>query len=71
MTEVAIQAQGISKEYYIGAIQAGKLTLQEKLARGIARPFRRIAGLARGQAAAAADLDESFWALAGRLVHHQ
>ncbi len=63
MSEIAIQAKGLSKQYHIGHIQNSKLTLQEKMVRAVAAPFRRVKGLLGGRAAAAQDLDEVFWAL--------
>ena len=63
MTKPAIEAVGLSKRYSIGAVKQQNLTLQERLAQTVAKPFKRIGGLLRGHAAAAADLSESFWAL--------
>ena len=63
MKDVAIKAEGLSKEYYIGSLQDQNLTLQQRIARGMTAPFRRIGGLLRGHATAAANLNESFWAL--------
>ena len=60
---LAIQATGLSKEYYIGSVQDQNLTLQQRIGRGLTAPVRRIAGLLRGHSTAAANLNESFWAL--------
>jgi len=63
MPEVAISVNGLSKMYRIGRVQKGDPNLQEVITQSLLAPFRRIAGLARGNATAAADLDEEFWAL--------
>jgi lipopolysaccharide transport system ATP-binding protein len=61
--EIAIHAEGLSKQYHIGRARQANATLQERLARASLAPWRRIKGLLQGRAAAAADLDETFWAL--------
>ena len=33
--DIAIKAEGLSKEYYIGSVQDQKLTLQQRIARGL------------------------------------
>ncbi len=63
MRQTAIRATGLSKQYHIGRTKDQLTTLQEKLVRASAAPFRRMKGLLSGRAAAAADLDEAFWAL--------
>ncbi len=63
MNQRAIQAEGLSKMYHIGRLKSLELTLQERIAQGITAPMRRIRGLLGGRAAAAADLEEEFWAL--------
>ncbi|MDP6376439.1 MAG: ABC transporter ATP-binding protein [Pseudomonadales bacterium] len=61
--DVAIESEGLSKQYYIGSLQDQNLTLQQRISRGMTAPFRRVLGLLRGHATAAANLHESFWAL--------
>jgi len=63
MPEVAISVEGLSKMYRIGRVQNEELNLQETITQSLLAPFRRIGGLARGNATAAADLDQEFWAL--------
>jgi lipopolysaccharide transport system ATP-binding protein len=63
MSEIAIRAEGLSKQYHIGRLKKQNMTLQERLAAAAMAPIRRLGGLASGRAAAAADLDEVFWAL--------
>lgn len=63
MSQIAIHASGISKQYHIGRAKNQNATLQERLAKAALAPFRRTKGLLSGRAAAAADLDEVFWAL--------
>ena len=63
MSRTAISAHNLSKQYFIGSIKDNKQTLQERIARGLTAPFRRAAGLLRGHATAAANLDQRIWAL--------
>lgn len=63
MTRPMIEAHGLSKRYHIGRLRTHKMTLQERILSGAAAPFRRVRGLLKGQAAAAGDLDKTFWAL--------
>ena len=63
MSKTAIKVEGLSKEYFIGKVKEQNLTFQEKLISSAMAPVRRIGGLLRGRATAAADLRESFWAL--------
>ena len=60
---LAIRAEGLGKEYHIGAAKEKYQTFGETLTKAAARPFRKLAGLLRGQAAAAAGLEEKIWAL--------
>lgn len=62
---IAIQAEGISKQYKIGAKQTryGYKTLRDTLTEAISAPFRRMGRLLHGQASGAADLKETIWAL--------
>lgn len=63
MPENIIQVDALSKRYNIGAVSDGPTTLQEQIKDAALAPFRRIAGLAKGNSYAAADLTEEFWAL--------
>ena len=63
MSQYAIQLEGIGKQYHIGRRQQGHRTLQRTLVDAVTGPFRKAGQLLRGQAAAVADLDETFWAL--------
>ncbi len=63
MTEQAIQVEQLSKKFHVGSLKNQEMTLQEKLAKSLSAPFRRIGGLLRGNSTAAADLDEVYWAL--------
>lgn len=63
MTDIAIQAENISKEYRIGGIQAPYRTLRDSITDIFMSPFRRAARLLRGEAYGAAELDETIWAL--------
>ncbi len=62
-SELAIRVEGIGKSYRIGSRQAGYRTFREAIVDALATPFRRAAGLLRGQSSAAADLDRTIWAL--------
>src|SRR6185369_15040027 len=64
MTRPAIQAEGLYKQYHIGALQLKHMTLRDTLAETFTAPFRRAGRLMRGEASAA-DLHEAIWALNG------
>jgi lipopolysaccharide transport system ATP-binding protein len=65
MSDIAIQAEGLSKQYFIGKLQSkGQYqTLRDTLMDGLLAPFRRAGKLLRGEATGAAELDEAIWAL--------
>jgi lipopolysaccharide transport system ATP-binding protein len=63
MSHVAIRAEGLSKQYHIGATRPRYRTFREALVDAAAGPFRRTAKLLRGQATGAAELNEILWAL--------
>jgi len=63
MNNIAVRAESLSKQYYIGRRQARYRTLRDMLTETFAAPFRRMGKLLRGQATGAAELDESIWAL--------
>lgn len=62
---VAIKAHDLSKQYHIGAKQEEYQTMRDLLADTFSAPFRRASQLLKGQASAAGDLHETFWALNG------
>ncbi|MCP4356684.1 MAG: ABC transporter ATP-binding protein [Chloroflexi bacterium] len=63
MSDIAIQVNGLSKEYHIGHVQKKNDTIGQQMADLAIAPFRRAGKLVRGQATGAAELDTSFWAL--------
>jgi lipopolysaccharide transport system ATP-binding protein len=63
VSDIVIQAEGLSKQYHIGGPQKNHDRLGERLVDTVVSPFRRTAKLLRGQATGAAELDEEFWAL--------
>lgn len=63
MSNIAIHADNLSKEYHIGGPQKGYDTLGEQMRDLVVSPFRRAGKLLRGRARSAAELDETFWAL--------
>jgi lipopolysaccharide transport system ATP-binding protein len=60
MSDIAIRADRLSKQYRIGASK-NNLNLREAIRDAFKTPFRRAAKLMRGQAAD--ELDETIWAL--------
>ena len=58
LTNYAIRAEGLSKQYIIGASKQRHPTLREALTRGMTAPFKRLRNLPRGSAAT-----ETVWAL--------
>ena len=63
MSDIAIQIEGLGKQYWIGAAKERKDRLGEVLADLFVAPFRKVAGLIRGEHQAAARLSEEIWAL--------
>lgn len=63
MNDIAIRAEGLGKDYCIGARRNGYRTMRDAIADAFVTPFRRAGNLLRGQAAGAAELNETFWAL--------
>lgn len=63
MSDIAISADALSKQYYIGRKQEKYKTLRDTLADAFIAPFRRAGRLLRGQATGAATLNETIWAL--------
>ncbi len=63
MNGIAIQAEGLSKQYNIGGPQKTYDRLGYQLTDALFAPIRRAGKLLRGSAQSAAELDETFWAL--------
>lgn len=64
MGELAIQVEGLSKQFRIGTRRQNSYqTLRGALVEGVAAPFRRANKLLHGQASGAAGLDQTIWAL--------
>ncbi|MFW6183120.1 MAG: ABC transporter ATP-binding protein [Chloroflexota bacterium] len=63
MSALAIQATGLSKEYHIGGLAEDFDRLSDQLLHMVTAPARRAGKMLRGQAASAAELDETIWAL--------
>lgn len=63
MTHKAIEVVELSKRYFIGALNQQPTTLQGQLLNTVTAPIRRLGGLLRGDAYAASDLQQEFWAL--------
>jgi homopolymeric O-antigen transport system ATP-binding protein len=65
MSDVAIRAEHLSKQYRIGRIQ-GRFryrTIRETLVDAVKAPFKRTVKLLRGEAYGATGLEETIWAL--------
>lgn len=63
MNGIAIQAEGLSKQYQIGGPQKTYDRLGDQLTDALLTPVRRAGKLLTGKAKSAADLDETIWAL--------
>ncbi len=63
MNNIVIKVEGLSKRYHIGAKHKAYQTFREALSDAVTAPFRKVAGLLRGQATAAAGMHEIIWAL--------
>ncbi len=63
MSDTAIQATDLGKQFRIGAERNTHRTLGERVTKGISAPFRRMGRILRGEVVGAADLTEQFWAL--------
>jgi lipopolysaccharide transport system ATP-binding protein len=59
----AVQIRGLGKEYRIGSTKEKYKTFGETVTGFFATPVRKVVRLAKGQASAAAGLDERIWAL--------
>ena len=62
MTDIAIRAENLSKQYHIGARQKNR-NFREALVDGFTAPFRRVTNLLRGKTTGAAKRDDTIWAL--------
>src|SRR5579884_3769862 len=65
MSEVAVRAEGLGKEFHISQLQRGSKSFREVVVDAFLSPARRMARLLRGHATGAADLDDTIWALRG------
>jgi ABC-type polysaccharide/polyol phosphate transport system ATPase subunit len=63
MSNVAIQAVGLSKEYHIGGPQKNFDRIGDQIADLVMAPLRRAGKLIRGEASGASELSQQFWAL--------
>jgi len=63
MSDFAIRAERLSKQYYLGQKQEAYRTLRETLVNAFVSPLRKAGKLLHGQATGAGGLDQSFWAL--------
>jgi len=63
MSDIAIRLEGISKQYHISGPKKAYDRLGEQLVDMAIAPLRRASKLLRGRATAAAELDETIWAL--------
>lgn len=63
MSDLAIVAQGLSKQYLIGGAQKTYNKLSDQIADMLYSPVRRMSNLIRGNRMAASELSETIWAL--------
>ena len=63
MSEVAVLAEGLSKQYRIGARAAAYSTFRETLVDGLRAPFRRAVGALRGERGPIGARHQTIWAL--------
>ena len=63
MSDIAIKVENLGKQYRIGSQKASYRTLRDSVMDAVQAPFRRAAGLIRGESYGAADLDKTIWAL--------
>jgi lipopolysaccharide transport system ATP-binding protein len=62
MSEIAIRAENLSKQFRIGASTKNR-NFREAIIDGFKAPFRRVGRSFRGQPTGAADLNDTIWAL--------
>jgi lipopolysaccharide transport system ATP-binding protein len=63
MTDIAIRAERLGKQFHIGTLKHGYKTVREVMVDACIGPFRRIGQLVRGHVSGASDLNETIWAL--------
>jgi lipopolysaccharide transport system ATP-binding protein len=63
MSEIAIQMNGIGKQYHIGGPQKAYNRLGEQLVDTLTAPVRRVRNLFKNRAAGVAELEDTIWAL--------
>jgi lipopolysaccharide transport system ATP-binding protein len=63
MSNVAIRIEGLSKKYLIGGRQNKNNRLGDQIVDMILSPFRRVGKVLKGEANAASELTQEFWAL--------
>ncbi len=63
MSDIAIDLQNIGKQYKIGGERQRYRALRDTLTDIVKTPVRRARNILRGQAYAASDMNETFWAL--------
>jgi len=61
MSDIAIRAENLSKQYRIGGPQARYKTIRESLTEAVGAPFRRLSSVVRGQSSTVSN--ETIWAL--------
>lgn len=63
MSDIAIRIEGLSKKYLIGGKQKQHNRLGDQITETVLSPFRRAGRLLKGDAGAATELRQEFWAL--------
>jgi len=63
MTDIAIRIEGLGKQYKIGGTKTKYRTLRSSITDAVLTPARRMKRLLSGDATAALDMGESFWAI--------
>ena len=63
MSNIAIRVENLGKQYHIGRLKQSDQTMVETALRTMAGPLRRTVKVLRGQHTAAAELEDTFWAL--------
>ena len=63
MSNFALRVQGVGKEYQIAKVRQHE-TFVEQISSFVTGPIRRASKLLQGQQTGAAELDDTFWALA-------
>lgn len=65
MSEIVIDAHGLSKQYTIGVLHKRHTTLRDQIVDTVCAPFRRAQSLLKpgGNASSKSDTDDSIWAL--------